>query len=328
MTGRQAVLDAHAAGRIETPLLAAALDCVDGTTAAGDYQKFARVFLLAAGLVSIAVGIGFFIAFNWADLERFGKFALVVGAILLSTLAHLLAPKDSAVGQVSQVLVIMLIGTLLALSGQVYQTGADRWQLFAAWALLTLPLVLTTRSFWSWLVWLVVADFAAALYAMSASRAILWLWADERTVYWSLGLLNALVALSFTFAPWLLPASRWRRLLVQIAVITLGTCATLLAMHAIISAGASGVLGFVAWLAVMTGIYIEYRIRHINLALLSGFALSMIAVIITAFIRLLEEVVKQFDAFWLLLIALLILGLATAAGRWLYAVQRLEERGA
>ena len=45
----------------------------------------------------------------------------------------------------SCVLLSLLTGALLALSGQVYQTGADTFELFAWWAVLILPWVLVSR---------------------------------------------------------------------------------------------------------------------------------------------------------------------------------------
>ncbi|MGH6890845.1 MAG: DUF2157 domain-containing protein, partial [Dongiaceae bacterium] len=58
----------------------------------------------------------------------------------------------------------VLTGVLLAVIGQVYQTGADVFELFVAWAVLILPWTLVSRSAVQWLLWLVVAEIALALY--------------------------------------------------------------------------------------------------------------------------------------------------------------------
>lgn len=51
-------------------------------------------------------------------------------------------------------------GAFLALIGQTYQTGADIWQLFAAWALLMLPWVVLSRSTACWALCWAVANLA------------------------------------------------------------------------------------------------------------------------------------------------------------------------
>ncbi len=43
-----------------------------------------------------------------------------------------------------------LFGALFAVFGQIYQTGADSWELFRAWALILLPLALLSRQGGLW----------------------------------------------------------------------------------------------------------------------------------------------------------------------------------
>jgi uncharacterized membrane protein len=58
----------------------------------------------------------------------------------------------------------VLTGVLLAVIGQVYQTGADVFELFAAWAVLILPWTIISRHPVHWLLWLVVVEVAFVLY--------------------------------------------------------------------------------------------------------------------------------------------------------------------
>lgn len=55
-------------------------------------------------------------------------------------------------------------GALLALIGQIYQTGADAWQLFLAWAVLLLPWLLTQHTVFLGLLFAVVLNTALGLY--------------------------------------------------------------------------------------------------------------------------------------------------------------------
>lgn len=117
------------------------------------------VALLAAALAGL--GVVLWIAANWDALGRVGQFVLLqafVVAMLLGAWWHqaLRAPLG--------LLALLGTGALFAYFGQTYQTGADPWQLFALWAVLTLPLCLGVRSDVLWLPWAVVVMAAISLW--------------------------------------------------------------------------------------------------------------------------------------------------------------------
>lgn len=122
------------------------------------------------GALLLAAGLIFFFAYNWDDLHRFAKLGIAIGAFTACVGAALvLAHSNRGIGYQAALLSANLsTGALLALIGQTYQTGADMWQLFAAWAALMTPLVLLARSQASWALWLVVINTALGL-ALSRS---------------------------------------------------------------------------------------------------------------------------------------------------------------
>ncbi|HET6521432.1 MAG TPA: DUF2157 domain-containing protein, partial [Geminicoccaceae bacterium] len=63
----------------------------------------------------------------------------------------------------------VLVGVTLAVFGQIYQTGADAYQLFVGWGLLILPGVLGSASPALWLVWLVVVHLGVELWGMQVA---------------------------------------------------------------------------------------------------------------------------------------------------------------
>ncbi|NYT84525.1 GDYXXLXY domain-containing protein [Pollutimonas harenae] len=124
-----------------------------------------------AGLLLASAGVCW-LAANW---EHAGAWQKLAGIQLLLVLLVLLAwrtidrPSPSAGRDFSAFGVLaslasVAVGGLLALVGQIYQTGADPWQLFLLWAVLLLP----------WLVWVctvfigvlfgLLLNLAAALY--------------------------------------------------------------------------------------------------------------------------------------------------------------------
>lgn len=120
--------------------------------------------LLGLGLVHVLAGIICFFAFNWADMPPFVKFGVIAGAIVVSALSSWRISPHRPAGQALLICASVLSGVLLAVIGQVYQTGADAFQLFAAWALVILPWVLVSRSAAHWAVWVVIYYLAWSLY--------------------------------------------------------------------------------------------------------------------------------------------------------------------
>jgi len=123
--------------------------------------------LLVIGLVALALALVFFIAYNWLNMGKLGKFALVEGALVITILGYAglaYQRKHKLVQQLLLLVASIITGSLLALFGQVYQTGADTWQLFANWALLMSPWVLIARLPALWLLWFGLINASIMLY--------------------------------------------------------------------------------------------------------------------------------------------------------------------
>jgi uncharacterized membrane protein len=124
--------------------------------------------VLAVGAGHLLAGIVFFFAYNWADMPAVAKFAVIEADIVLACAGSWLAGFERPVGQALLIGASVLVGVLLAVIGQVYNTGADAYSLFAAWTLLILPWTVASRSAAHWCVWLVVSHCAARLYGEQA----------------------------------------------------------------------------------------------------------------------------------------------------------------
>lgn len=124
-------------------------------------QRWLPLGLAALAAALIGLGLIFWIAANWDTLGRFGRFAVLQAAVLAMGLGALWRPAWRAA---LALLVLLCTGALFAYFGQTYQTGADPWQLFALWAVLTLPLALATRSDLVWSPWVLVLFVAIALW--------------------------------------------------------------------------------------------------------------------------------------------------------------------
>jgi uncharacterized membrane protein len=121
--------------------------------------------LLLAGAVLVLAGVVCFFAWNWADLHRFAKLGLVAAGIVASGAGALRLGLDRLAGQVALSAAAVLAGVLLAVYGQIYQTGADAFELFRGWALLALPFALAARFPPLWAFWLAVVNVALATWS-------------------------------------------------------------------------------------------------------------------------------------------------------------------
>lgn len=123
--------------------------------------------LLIIGAVALVLSLVFFIAYNWQNLGKIGKFALVEGALTITIALYVALSFRRQFQLIRQLLLLIasiITGSLLALFGQIYQTGADTWQLFFAWAILITPWVVIARFPALWLLWLGLINACLVLY--------------------------------------------------------------------------------------------------------------------------------------------------------------------
>jgi uncharacterized membrane protein len=117
---------------------------------------------LIIGVVLLAAGAVFFVAANWSALPGSIRMCMVGGAMVLATLVGGYL-GDTLAGRATTLLGGLLFGPLLAVYGQVYQTGADAWQLFATWTLVLVAYGALVRFVGTWVLALLclhVATFA------------------------------------------------------------------------------------------------------------------------------------------------------------------------
>ena len=151
-----------------------------------EWRRFLSTTLMALGTLLVLAGVIYFFAYNWADLHRFAKLGLIAAAIAGGAVGAWRLSEGLA-GQFCLLASAVLVGALLAVYGQAYQTGADPYELFVGWAVLILPWVALSRFAPLWLFLLVLMNTGVVLF-----------WAQvldggEDTAAWlavALGLLN------------------------------------------------------------------------------------------------------------------------------------------
>ena len=125
--------------------------------------------LLTIGAALVLSGIVYFFAYNWAKITpaiklssiQFGIIACVIGAYFYSL--------QRMPGQVFLLSSSVLVGVFMAVFGQIYQTGADAYQLFMMWSLLILGWTLISNFAAQWIFWLAITNTFLVLWWQQAA---------------------------------------------------------------------------------------------------------------------------------------------------------------
>lgn len=128
------------------------------------WARFFSLTLLVVGAALAVAGVFFFFAFNWDGLHRFAKLGLLAGTVAITGALALWRGLERVEGQVALFAACALLGALLAVFGQVYQTGADAFLLFATWAALILVPTLLARNAPLWMLLLALLNLSLFLY--------------------------------------------------------------------------------------------------------------------------------------------------------------------
>lgn len=277
-----------------------------------DWSGWLDRLLLSAGAALIACGIIYFFAYNWRSIPAFGKFALLEGGLAMGLLATWRVGLDCPTGKVMLTGCSVLVGVLLAVFGQVYQTGADEWTLFAGWAALIAG-------------WAAIAEFAPLwmllvgllnLTVLLAERHFAGTWTSI-----ALGLLNgaflaAAEAGRSRGLEWL--DAQWHRLVLWAAAIGFLTHPAL-SQVAFRYPHTGETAGFVLWLAALALGHAQYRARTPDVTALAIGAASVGFVALGFVSRNIVSGFFRFDADALLMSAFAAVIIAGALGAWLKA---------
>jgi uncharacterized membrane protein len=303
---RGEMLDWLQAGRVPRGREQAALRLAGLVPDRAGWRAFLDQLSLWLGTLALAAAIVFFFAFNWDSLGRLAKLGLVEAAIAGALVAAWRLDLDSMAGKAALTLLALLVGALLALTGQIYQTGADTYELFAWWAVLILPWVLVGRFTPLWLVWLALLNLAVWFYFTLA-------WIDEAPM-WTLLALDSLALAAWEAGHraglgWL--RDTWPP---RLAAIASGVMATFLGVWSILDGGA----GFLGWLAWIGSIWLWYRHVRLDLFMLAGGLLSLIVVVAA----LLSKLTLDSGSGGYLLVGLAVIAMSAGGAMWLNRLAR------
>jgi len=282
------------------------------------WRLFIDYVLLWLGSLALAFAVMFFIAYNWHDIDRFAKFAMVESVIILAILAYWKFEEQSAASKASLFIATLSLGVLLALYGQTYQTGADPWQLFFNWALLIIPWVLIGRFPTLWIVWVTLLNISIILYYRAFPGLFGILFTSETAMLWLIFFFNTLVLVIWELLAirrlWL--SERWA---IRLLATGSGVSLTWLVLFSIFDYQDNNGFSGLMWLVWLAAMYIIYRKIRPDLFMLAGLCLSGISVIVSYFA---EHMLHHTDAGGFLFLALLVIILGGGSAFWLKQVHK------
>lgn len=135
------------------------------------WQQFLSYLFLSLGVGFVAAGIVFFFAYNWADLHKFMKIGLIEVLIITTTCLVLMPMIGRILRNVILTGTSVLVGVLFAVFGQIYQTGANAYDLFFAWTLCITLWAVVAHFAPLWLLFLVLINTTLVLYSQQVVRS-------------------------------------------------------------------------------------------------------------------------------------------------------------
>jgi len=245
-------------------------------------------FCTLAGAVLLAAAVVFFFAYNWDGMHRFTKLGLAAGALAACVAVALASRPAGLTWQSALFGAALCTGALLALIGQTYQTGADIWELFAAWTVLMLPFVLLARAWPTWLLCLLVSN-------LWVTRMLL-----QDGALWQIGVQDDAVKLALWLllnTLWWLAAWRGGRWMLNAPSRHLERISAALALAGLAWGAVVGVFGgksgasFVAYvplfIAVVGAGFWYYRHRRLDIVMLGIGGIASVAVLTGVLLRIL-----------------------------------------
>ena len=142
------------------------------------WQKYLFILFLLLGAGLFSSGAVTWIAANWDQFGKFTKLYATQGLFFVTLIFSLFLYLREYRRQYSHngkerfafadglffFVAAVLIGALFALIGQIYQTGADPWQLFALWSLLQIPLLIALPNAGSAILLIVTGNTTLLLF--------------------------------------------------------------------------------------------------------------------------------------------------------------------
>ncbi len=128
------------------------------------WRTFLQVSLLVLGAGFLVSGIVFFFAYNWDSLPDNSKLIISQSLVALTCVPYFVKGIKPLIKNISLTASAVLVGGMLAVFGQIYQTEAMAFDLMLSWTLAVTLGVVAARFAPLTFLWLVLIQTTSMLY--------------------------------------------------------------------------------------------------------------------------------------------------------------------
>ena len=185
------------------------------------WKSFLRILFLALGVGFTTTGIIFFFAYNWADLHKFVKIGIMEGLVIITTLLIVLTGWKPIVKNVILTGTTFLVGGMIAVFGQIYQTGANAYDFFLGWTMFVTLWVVITEFAPLWLTYLTLINTTLILYSQQVAHD--WLMVFVCTLLFSFNAIVLIAVFWMSNYKNLIAAPAWFTNLIALATVCFST---------------------------------------------------------------------------------------------------------
>ncbi|WP_120497459.1 DUF2157 domain-containing protein [Kiloniella sp. EL199] len=288
---------------------------------------WAARLLLGFGVCLILSGVIYFFAFNWAKLLPAHKLGGIQFAIIASIISACVCNLSRLSGQLSLISASVFVGVFLAVFGQIYQTGADAYQLFMVWSLLILGWTILSNFAAHWVLWLVIFNVFLGLWWDQVAIARSFVGRDWTLLILPLlALINGLALCTREILSrkpschWLTP--KWTRWIILVPIlIALNIPIVLLivdidqAYDGVFIGSFIGALGHIS-------LYLYYRKIVKDIWSLAAITVSSLVIVETLAMKILYEALRDEDELGLLLMGIVTIAIITGFTMYLRNLTR------
>lgn len=304
------------AGHLDAKALERSLTLAGIIPSQKSWQTFINRTLLFLGAAFVLAGIIFFFAYNWARMGRFLKVGLIeIGIVIAVSLAWRRGLEQLS-GKVLLLIAAVLVGPLFGVYGQVYQTGADPYELFALWAVLIAGWVAISRFSPLWFIWLILLNIGLILYWFQVLDLEIWTFGGlcEAAFLLNVGALAVWEVFAARKIPWL--TGRWIPRIIHLAAVIFLVIPTVMVIFiddsdvflSLAPLLYIGGFGFCLWF---------YQLKIRDLFILAICLFSGIAILTSLFMKILGWEPGVFIVY-----GLLVIGQSVAAVMWLRRIEK------